>query len=160
VEDELAQYVEEVALFFEESGLPRIAGRILGLLLICDPPHRSAAELADEIGASKGSISTMTRMLVGAAMLERVPVPGDRVTYFQVRTDGFEKRFETLMSTIVGFQPLAARGLALLEGEAPERKAALRELSALYAFLEREIPEMLERWREERDALIAEEADE
>ena len=31
------QYVEEVALYFEAQGLPRMIGRILGWLLICEP---------------------------------------------------------------------------------------------------------------------------
>lgn len=34
-------FIEDVGLLLEESGLPRMAGRILGLLLICNPPHQS-----------------------------------------------------------------------------------------------------------------------
>ena len=44
---DLAPYIEDVALYWEQHGLPRIAGRIIGLLLVCDPPHRSAAELLE-----------------------------------------------------------------------------------------------------------------
>ena len=40
-------FVEEVGLLFEHAGLPRMAGRILGWLLICDPPHQSPGELAE-----------------------------------------------------------------------------------------------------------------
>lgn len=75
--------MEDVALHFEESGLPRIAGRILGLLLVCDPPHRSAQELADQLGASKASISTMTRLLLSGVILEKVGLPGERATYYR-----------------------------------------------------------------------------
>ena len=47
-------FVEEVALVFEEIGLIRMAGRILGWLLISNPPYQSADELAEALQASKG----------------------------------------------------------------------------------------------------------
>jgi hypothetical protein len=45
--EELA-FVEEFGRLLEEEGAPRIAGRILGWLLICEPPHQSFNDL-DEI---------------------------------------------------------------------------------------------------------------
>ena len=30
-------FVEDISLYFEQMGLPRMAGRVLGVLLICDP---------------------------------------------------------------------------------------------------------------------------
>lgn len=147
--DPQATYVEDVALFFEEAGLPRIAGRILGLLLICDPPWRTAPQLAEELEASKGSVSTMTRMLMRAGLIEKVALPGARATAFQLTDDGFENMFAQQIAQVVAFRPIADRGLALLQGTgaAPER---LKTLQALYAFFEREMPRLLEKWREER----------
>ena len=34
-------FVEDISLYFEQMGLPRMAGRVLGVLLICDPPAQS-----------------------------------------------------------------------------------------------------------------------
>jgi DNA-binding MarR family transcriptional regulator len=150
VDDELAAYVEDVALFFEAGGLPRIAGRILGFLLVCDPPYRSAAELAEALGASKGSISTSLRLLQTGALIERVPLPGERATYYQVDSTGFERRFEAMTSTLGAFLPIADRGLALLKGEPAERQRPLRELRALHAFFHDEMPRLLASWRKSR----------
>lgn len=152
------RYVEDVALFFEEGGLPRIAGRILGLLLICAPPHRSPAELATEVEASKASVSTMTRMLLGAGLIERVGIPGERATYYQLADDGFERRFETLMRTLTGFRPLAERGLRVLADAPPQQRKRLANMAALYAFLEEEIPDLIARWRVKRESLQDEES--
>ena len=151
MEEELAHYVEEVALHWEQYGLPRIAGRILGLLMVCDPPHRSATQLARELGVSKGSISAMTRLLLAAGSIEATAVPGDRATYYRVVVDGFEQRFERKVAFMVGFRDIAERGIALLADAPPERSQKLRELAAMYAFLERELPALFERWRRERD---------
>lgn len=156
-DDPLHAYIEEVALHFEAGGLPRIAGRILGLLLVCDPPHRSYVQLADELGASKGSISTMTRMLLASGLLEIVPVPGERGTYVRLSDDGFEALFAHKIQQLVSFRPLAAKGLGVLarEGASDAQAQRLRILTALYTFYETEMPAMLERWREQRDALVA-----
>ncbi|MCP5095569.1 MAG: MarR family transcriptional regulator, partial [Chloroflexi bacterium] len=48
-----AQYfVEDVGLFFEQVGLPRMSGKIMGWLLIADPPHQSMSELVEALQAS------------------------------------------------------------------------------------------------------------
>ena len=52
------QFAEEVGIVFEQTGLPRMAGRILGWLLIAEPPHQSTEQLINALMASKGSIST------------------------------------------------------------------------------------------------------
>jgi DNA-binding transcriptional regulator GbsR (MarR family) len=148
--DSMMAYVEEVALFFEQAGMPRIAGRILGYLLVCEPPYRSAAELAHELGVSRGSVSTMSRMLREAGLIEPAPLPGERATYLQVSDDGFERVFERQIQQVAAFSALADRGLELLSEEPAERSRRLRSMRAIYAFYEREMPALLERWREER----------
>ncbi len=151
MDDEVARYVEDVALFWENHGMPRIAGRILGLLLVCDPPYRSAGELAEELGVSKGSVSSMTRLLLASESLGTVAFPGDRATYFRLTPDSLDRKLERRLTMMIGFQALADRGVALLEGEPAERSARVRRVASLYAFLGREVPLLLERWREERD---------
>jgi len=151
----LERYVEDLAVFFERSGLPRIAGRILALLLVCDPPHRAASDFVEELGVSKASVSNMLRLLETVGLIERVGVPGERASHYSLAKDGFEKKFEMSTRALVGFSPLAARGFALLAPAGDARKARLREMAALYAFWEREMPKLLERWRRERTALVA-----
>ena len=62
MDDERASYVEDFGLMFEGFGLPRMVGRALGALLISDPPELSAEELAEALRASRGSISSATRI--------------------------------------------------------------------------------------------------
>lgn len=156
--DALAQYIEDVALHFERGGLPRIAGRILGLLLVCDPPERSAGQLAVELGVSKGSISAMTRLLLSAGTIRRVGRPGERVTYYALSDDGFERKLALRVRAMAETRALGEQGLRLLarDGAAPPRTRRLRELVALYGFWERELPGLLERWRDERRARVEE----
>jgi DNA-binding transcriptional regulator GbsR (MarR family) len=47
-----------------------MAGRILGWLLISDSPHQSSEQLVNGLEASKGSISSMTRLLIQINLIE------------------------------------------------------------------------------------------
>ena len=147
---EQQHFVEEIGLFFEENGLPRMAGRILGWLLICDPPSQTSSQLAEGLQASKGSISTMTRMLIQFGLIERVGLPGERRAYFRIKPGAWGQVLRGRMAQITAMRQLADRGLDLLDGATPERKQRLEEMRDLYAFFEREFPIMLEHWEAER----------
>ncbi|MEJ2288705.1 MAG: MarR family transcriptional regulator, partial [Deinococcales bacterium] len=82
---ELLAFIEEIGLAIEGQGLPRMAGRVLGALLVADPPEQSADELVATLHASRSSVSTMTRLLEGAGLIERVSRPGDRKLYYRNR---------------------------------------------------------------------------
>src|SRR5262249_53984399 len=105
------QFVEEFGLCFEQGGLPRIAGRILAWLLICEPHEQSAEDLACAINASKGSVSTMTRMLAEMGMIERVARPLSRRDLYVVRDDGWQHIFSRRMALLSTFRRVAERGL-------------------------------------------------
>jgi hypothetical protein len=47
---------------------------------------------------------------------------------------------------LTAFRRLAEQGLAVLEGEAPERRERLQDVRAVAVFLEREYPALLARW--------------
>src|SRR5512135_2854177 len=103
-------FVEDVALFFEELGFPRMAGRILGWLLICDPPEQSAGQLAQVLQASKGSLSTMTRLLIQMGLVERVGLPGERRDYFRIRPGAWPHLIKAQMQSMTGLHQVVERG--------------------------------------------------
>ena len=144
------RFIEDFGLVFEQSGLPRMAGRILGRLLLSDPPHQSTDQLTEALMASRGSISTTTRLLIQIGLIERVSLPGVRHDYFRIRTGALQQLLKQKAELIVIFRQLAERGLELLEGKAPLTRQGLEEMCNMYAFFEREFPALLERWEQER----------
>lgn len=48
------EWVERVSMYFARDGVPTIAGRMLGWLMVCDPSEQSA-QISDAIGASRAS---------------------------------------------------------------------------------------------------------
>lgn len=142
------QFAEEVGRVFEQFGLSRMAGRILGWLLICDPPRQSSVELGAALGASKGAISVSTRLLESYGLARRIAVPGARGDYFEITHDAFNRAHDQMGKARI-FRELMEMGLVVLGDADSPRAERLRETRDLYAFLERELPGLMERFRAE-----------
>jgi DNA-binding transcriptional regulator GbsR (MarR family) len=147
-------FVEDMSLFMQASGFPRMAGRILGWLLICSPEHQSAAELGEALHASKGSISTMTRMLMNMGLVERIGVAGHREAFFRMKPGVWASLFSDQLSRTSTVRRLAADGLQLLSEDTPEVRRRLEEMHDLYAFVEEEFPALIARWEEKRRGMM------
>jgi DNA-binding transcriptional regulator GbsR (MarR family) len=127
--------------------MPRGAGRILGWLLVCDPPLQSSDDLAAALQASAGAVSTNTRMLVTAGLVERTGVPGDRRAWFRIRPDAWSGLVEAQQQQVATLTRIARRGVALLGDEPEERGDRVAALADLAEFWQEQYPALLEAWR-------------
>ncbi|MFC1901983.1 GbsR/MarR family transcriptional regulator [Chloroflexota bacterium] len=144
--DKERDFVEEVGIVFEKTGLPRMSGRVFGWLLISDPPYQSPAELTEVLQASKGSISTTTRLLIQLGLIERFIIPGVRHDHFCLHRDALPRIIKHgLEDEIKMLQQLSEHGLELLKGESSERRKWLEQMHERYTFLDREFPSLMER---------------
>lgn len=84
------QFIEDMGIISQGDGFPRIAGKILGLLLIEVGPY-SFSEIAQRLEVSRGSISTNTRLLESLQVIDRVSKKGQRGDYFQLAQDPYAK---------------------------------------------------------------------
>jgi DNA-binding transcriptional regulator GbsR (MarR family) len=149
VESPERQFVEEVALYFERTGQAAMLGRVVGWLLICEPQVQSLSDIADGIGVSKASVSTMTRMLVVLQLIERVAVPGRRGAWFRLRADAWAELTERKLLSMLDFARVLHHGLDLLDGASPERRANLEKLVRMYDLLAVEFEALGRRLREQ-----------
>jgi DNA-binding transcriptional regulator GbsR (MarR family) len=152
---ELREWVEQLAILLERDGLPRMAGRIFGWLLVCEPAEQTSEDLARAVQGSKASMSTMTRLLVDAKLVRRERRPGTRRDVFRVLPGQWQEMWRARMAMVSEITLLAERGMQLLARRAPESQARLVELHAQYRFVERVFPEVLARWEQERAAELA-----
>ncbi|WP_435119467.1 GbsR/MarR family transcriptional regulator [Amycolatopsis thermoflava] len=134
-QDDVLRWVERVATFcVEEWALPPITGRILGLLMICDPPERSAGEIAEAIQASRASLTSNMRFLATIGLIRKVRVPGDRTTYYRIEDDAWHKVVQRKLDGLSAFDDIADEGMALASGNGldPQRiRSAQRALTWL-----------------------------
>src|SRR5438093_3491949 len=96
-------FVEKLAVLLETDGMPRVAGRLFGLLLVSAEP-RSLDELAKQLGLSKASISINARLLEEKGLVERIGRQADRRDYYSIAEDILERTLEQRMAKIRRFQ--------------------------------------------------------
>jgi len=149
-EADMRQFIEDVGILYGEMGFPRMAGRVFGWLLVCDPPYQSAEQLATIVEASKGSISSMTRLLIQMGMVERIGIPGRRDTYYRIRSGSWSELMKNHLANLTALRKLAERGLDLMADRAHESRQRLQALRDFHAFLEQEIPSLLDRYEQGR----------
>lgn len=130
----LLQWVERIATYLAVDGMPPIAGRILGWLMICDPAEQSAEEIADAIGASRASLTTNLRILTVMGFVSRQTRPGKRTAYFRVDDDAWEGVVRRQVASLRSLDALIADGLDLV-GRDSTRARRMRSAHEVFAWM-------------------------
>jgi DNA-binding transcriptional regulator GbsR (MarR family) len=147
-------FIERMGLVLESEGLPRIAGRIFGLLLISEDA-RSLDDLAADLRVSKGSASTNARLLEQRGLLERVCRPADRRDYYSVPSDLFTHTMVQRLARWQRFHEVIGAACTNLAIRSAEVRNRLEEYEQAYAFMSQVIREALTRWQENRQDRLA-----
>jgi len=148
------RFIEETADVMDEDGLPHMAGRVIGALLVCVPPYRSLDQLAKDVRASKGAISMATQLLLRLGFAERISLPGERRHFYQLRSNFLEDVMSKRAEHVLRHRRLFEAGMDLLRGEPAESKMRLIELQAYIDFFTDELPKLNEKWHARRDELV------
>lgn len=143
-------FVEDIGLYFEQMGLPRMAGRVLGVLLIADPPVQSLNDLCGVLQASKSAISTAARLLIEMGLSERVPSPKPREVAFQFKSGSWLVFIRMHLRLMGSLHQIAERGLELLKDEPLALRGRLQEAHDMFSQIEQELPALFRRIEEER----------
>ncbi len=139
-------FVEDFGVAMDAVGLPRAAGRMLAWLLVCDPPEQTAGDLIEALDSSTGGVSQSLRLLTQFKMVERLGRRGDRRSYYRVAPGAWETVLAGQQADTVRFRRLGQQGLAVLAPVPEHRRKRLAEMTDFYAFLEREMPALVQRW--------------
>ncbi len=140
------QFVEQIAVLLEADGLPRVAGRLFGLLLVSAEP-RSLDDLADLLGVSKASVSVNVRLLEHRAVVERVSMPGDRRDYYRIADDILERTLEQRMARWRRFQEVIASAGKSYPSAPDVVRRRLERIDGAYRHLLDATSRALEEWR-------------
>jgi DNA-binding transcriptional regulator GbsR (MarR family) len=150
MDEPTVNFIERMGLALESDGLPRIAGRIFGLLLISEDA-RSLDDLAAELRVSKGSVSTNARLLEQRGLLERVCRPADRRDYYSVLPDLFIHTMVQRLARWQRFHEAIDAARTSLPIRSPEVRERLEEYEQAYAFMSQVIGEAMTRWQASRE---------
>jgi DNA-binding transcriptional regulator GbsR (MarR family) len=111
----LVEWVERVATFLaDEFGLPPITGRVIGWLMICQPPEQSAGDIAEAIGASRASLTTTLRFLADSGRVRRLTRPGTRTTYYRIDDETWGQAIHRRITAILSVAQIFEDGMRLV----------------------------------------------
>lgn len=128
----LAEFVEQMGILGEDGRMPRIAGRLFGLFLVETRPL-SLRELAARLQVSRASVSTNTRLLAAAGMIERVSMPGDRQDYYRLACVPLELMLQDMLRHATRAATFLTGTAEKLSDRCAEVKSRLARLAAFHA---------------------------
>ncbi|HEY7774449.1 MAG TPA: MarR family transcriptional regulator [Marinagarivorans sp.] len=125
------QFIEQMGHITQADGLPRIAGQILGLLLLESEPL-SFAQLAIRLKVSRGSVSTNTRLLESLGVVTRSTPPNQRGDFFRLSEAPYSKLLTGITERMETSKAVVEATRATLPQEMTAAHARLAELGHFY----------------------------
>jgi DNA-binding transcriptional regulator GbsR (MarR family) len=132
--------------WWESTTGGRAAGRILGWLMICEPPYQSSSDLVEKLELSAGTVSTQIRVLERILFVERITFPGDRASYYQLKPDVWIGVMMSEPEHIRRMMELSEAASDVIPEERPDR---VTDMGFIARFL-------LDRWPSLMDDLLVE----
>jgi DNA-binding transcriptional regulator GbsR (MarR family) len=153
--DEQDRLIERLGLVFEDSErMPRIASRILGLLLLT-PGECSIEQMAERLAVSRASISVDARRLEECGVVERVTHKGDRRDYYRIAPDHYTRTLERRLKVMERLIAVLDEGRQM-RIESSEVRDRLDETADALRFVVESTTQELERWHASREKRRAE----
>jgi hypothetical protein len=144
---DVAEVAERLALALSDAGLQRMVARVLAAFLFTDQESLTAAQLAEQLGASAGAISGAVTMLRTVGLIEHAPTPGSRRTHYRMRDDAWATLM-TAQNAVMGLMSeIAEEGLARTPPDSPAARR-LQRMADFTRYLQAELPALLARWQQ------------
>lgn len=147
LEEAVSEFVEQMGLHAEAEGLPRTAGRIMGLMLVCEGPY-TLDQLQDELQISRGSASTNTRRLEELGVVERTTRPGERKVYYRLTDDPYGRIVESRLERMRKIEELVERSIDRIPDEYEKGKRRLDYMRQFYELIIDETDALIREWRD------------
>ena len=150
-EEAARRFVEDFALVLTNAGLQRMPARVFSALLATPEGSLTATEIAEALQVSPAAVSGAVRYLIQVGMLHKARKPGDRVDHYLIGDDLW---YEGVGSKDATYRQLAdslERGAHAVGQDTPAGQRLL-ETRGFFLFLAKELPLLVDRWREQREA--------
>lgn len=141
------RFIETLGLISQGEGMPPIAGRILGHLVLADGAC-SLSEIAEALAVSKASVSTNVRLLEARGVVRREARRGSRQDHWRAMT---QPQRSVLDSLATRFRRNAEE-IAEIAADFPDAQVEKQAKVAEFADFYRRSAEFLSTWAATLDA--------
>lgn len=146
VVDNERRFVEDVARLLIPWGVPPVAARLYGYLLLC-PGSVSLDQITEGLGISKSSASVAARLLESYTLARRHSEPGTKRALYVVADDyeAMIRQQNRLLDALAG-QLTAGAGIAASKAAS----ARLEEMADFYRVMRGAMEDAMSRWKDGR----------
>lgn len=142
-----SSFIDKLGMYYEDYGIPRIGGRILGLMLVSEKPL-SAEQMAKHLKISRGSVSTNVRLLTSSGLLERTTVAGERTDYYVVSESIWERAIQIRIEGFTNLKRIVEQGIQAVESK-PSANNQLYEMRQWVDVMINSHEQTLMNWKKE-----------
>ena len=148
------EFIQDYGEGYHMFGLPKLMGRIVGLLLYHGKPT-CLADITTELNVSKGPVSQICRRLLDHDLIQRVWVPGSRKDYYQVHPNIFGNAFKNRMMLQLKNLELAQKYQELFKEddseESIEFKKNIDEMAEFYDLMHEYYQKFHDEWMKRKN---------
>lgn len=142
--------IEKLGVFYEHEGFHPAGARVMALLLIADKNELTFDEIRDALNISKSATSTAINLLITTKRIEYFTNPGERKRYFRATIINWKNHMKEKLEGIITMHSLMKEIIDQRPASTPEFNESLIELHSFMSFFHKEIPLLIERWKENK----------
>jgi DNA-binding MarR family transcriptional regulator len=141
----VSRFVERFAAEMTEAGMQRMASRVFAALLASETASMTSAELAEQLKISPAAVSGAIRYLNQVSMVSRERDPGTRRERYVLHNELWYETFTQRDQVLTRWEKVLRDGAEAL---GPDTAAGARtaETAEFFAFLQREMLGIMDRW--------------
>lgn len=118
-------------------------GKVLGYLIVSEPPHHSFEEIQEDLRLSKGSVSNTLKIMEMQGLIESFTILGDRKRYFRLALENQEFLLMRQITETERFIAIMQDSLLVREPGNEEFENGLRKYIDLYKRLQMKLLETI-----------------
>ncbi|MEU0396421.1 helix-turn-helix domain-containing protein [Streptomyces sp. NPDC006208] len=151
-ESVVSAFVERFAAQLVEAGMTRMPSRVFAAILASDAGVMTSAELGAQLKVSPAAVSGAIRYLSQVGMVTREREPGSRRDRYRVHSNQWYEALTNRDQVLKRWEATFREGMARL-GPRTAAGRRLGETLEFFEFIEKELAQMMERWREHRERI-------
>ena len=140
--------IEQLGVFYEHEGFHPAGARVMALLLIADRVELTFDEIRETLNISKSATSTAINLLINTNRIEYITNPGERKRYFRATIVNWKMHMREKLTDIIKMSSLMETIINQRPNSTAEFNNSLKEIHSFMSFFHKEIPLLIERWKE------------
>lgn len=142
--------IEKIGVVFEKAGMSSVAARIIALLMVAEPPHKTVEEIVEEVNVSKSSVNNTIKLLQSEGMITYITFPGDRKRYFALDPQSWLELLKHKVKVMTPIREILQETVSLRSDQYPEFNQYLLDMCDLYYEFEKGVLNIIEEWEKKK----------